>query len=709
MPKIPTAEAFGQQPVPGDTGFIAAPSMPQTSGTDALASALSVAGERFQRIQDQNDKIAAEHAYNKLIEKQQDLTVGQDGFVHKQGADALNQPLMKDYTGLLQKSKDEISSTLQNDQQRQMFNERADIAGLQFRQDILNHVVKEQDAFATQTFKNTIQLEKDNAANRYRDPNAIKMSMMRIENAVNSEAHRNGWSDETRTSVLTQNTSTAYRGVIERMLSNGMDQNARDYYNQLKNSIPIANGGEIGQFGKGNIDLYARPKVQNQDGSISTVRSMSFHDDTTGKEVLVPTVSVDGRIMSDKEAIDNYYKTGQYLGKFNSVSEADKYAEKLHEQQANLYIKGKTKSPFTAKDTIAIEQALHVGTVKGDSQRKADELVSKHQDDLKSALDEARTIKDPELRDAVVSRVKGHIADNENAIKLNHDEAFTHAYQVVEQTGSTANLEPKYQVLLSRTDMNYLDLRANELKNNTIPQQNPKVWEDFNYTSRDYKALAGMSDSEFYGKYWVNFDDAHRKRAVSLREAAIAAEANDPNAQTKLEDHVTFETRMFDTLHRLNIIPYGKTETDVKDLSDEDRTMIGNFRQEADAQIREYQVAHGLKYVDGDTKQKIMDKLALQKYLKVSIARPFPMWDQSGVPAYQLTPEQQKLAYIPMTQISPISQEKIFNFAKSEGIIPRTMPMSTFLDNYQKRVERAKFADINGASPNQIIQILRGM
>jgi len=606
MPKIPTAEAFGQQPVPGDTGFIAAPSMPQTSGTDALASALSVAGERFQRIQDQNDKIAAEHAYNKLIEKQQDLTVGQDGFVHKQGADALNQPLMKDYTGLLQKSKDEISSTLQNDQQRQMFNERADIAGLQFRQDILNHVVKEQDAFATQTFKNTIQLETDNAANRYRDPNAIKMSMMRIENAINMESDRQGWSKDTKDTALLQAKSGAYRGIIERMLANGQDMTARGFYDQTK--------------------------------------------------------------------------------------------------------KENKKNPaFTAKDTIAIEQALHVGTVKGDSQRKADELVSKHQDDLKSALDEARTIKDPELRDAVVSRVKGHIADNENAIKLNHDEAFTHAYQVVEQTGSTANLEPKYQVLLSRTDMNYLDLRANELKNNTIPQQNPKVWEDFNYTSRDYKALAGMSDSEFYGKYWVNFDDAHRKRAVSLREAAIAAEANDPNAQTKLEDHVTFETRMFDTLHRLNIIPYGKTETDVKDLSDEDRTMIGNFRQEADAQIREYQVAHGLKYVDGDTKQKIMDKLALQKYLKVSIARPFPMWDQSGVPAYQLTPEQQKLAYIPMTQISPISQEKIFNFAKSEGIIPRTMPMSTFLDNYQKRVERAKFADINGASPNQIIQILRGM
>lgn len=89
----------------------------------------------------------------------------------------------------------------------------------------------------------------------------------------------------------------------------------------------------------GNIDLAHRPVVRNADGSISTVRSMSFGDEN-GREILVPTVSPDGRILPDQEAIDLYYKTGQNLGTFDNPNDADQYAQALHKSQERFYARG---------------------------------------------------------------------------------------------------------------------------------------------------------------------------------------------------------------------------------------------------------------------------------------------------------------------------------------------------------------------------------
>ena len=159
-------------------------------------------------------------------------------------------------------------------------------------------------------------------------------------------------------------------GQVQRQFNrnNTVNNNfARDYYNyngasarpdRLQNIFTRS----MANYGKGNIDLNNRPIVKNEDGSISTVRSMSFYDDNEKKEILIPTV-VGNRVVSDQEAIDHYYETGEHLGKFDTPEEADKYAEELHLQQEQRYGQKQKRNTSVQNSTVGrfLGKELEIG------------------------------------------------------------------------------------------------------------------------------------------------------------------------------------------------------------------------------------------------------------------------------------------------------------------------------------------------------------
>ncbi|RVD31419.1 transglycosylase SLT domain-containing protein [Mesorhizobium sp. M4B.F.Ca.ET.017.02.2.1] len=141
----------------------------------------------------------------------------------------------------------------------------------------------------------------------------------------------------------------AYNGGADRAdkwLASGRNdavipQESADYYKKvLARTKPGADGAAQstprGLVVPGNIDLNSRPVVKNADGSISTVRSMSYENDA-GQEVLIPTVSDEGKVMSNEEAIKYWGEKGQFLGKFDNADDATAYAQDLHNAQARQY------------------------------------------------------------------------------------------------------------------------------------------------------------------------------------------------------------------------------------------------------------------------------------------------------------------------------------------------------------------------------------
>lgn len=113
-----------------------------------------------------------------------------------------------------------------------------------------------------------------------------------------------------------------------------------------------------GMVKEGNIDLASRPVVHLPDGSIATVRSIGVNID--GKEYLLPTVSQDGRLLSNDEAVDEFKRTGKYLGIFDSPEASDRYAEALHNQQDKLY----NRRPENEVDTSQPIQPVDENPIK---------------------------------------------------------------------------------------------------------------------------------------------------------------------------------------------------------------------------------------------------------------------------------------------------------------------------------------------------------
>ena len=82
----------------------------------------------------------------------------------------------------------------------------------------------------------------------------------------------------------------------------------------------------------GNIDIKKKPRIKNKDGSVSTLKSISFKNEKTGKETLIPSI-VEGKELSPENAIQHYYKTGEHLGEFDTIEEATNEAKRLSDLQ----------------------------------------------------------------------------------------------------------------------------------------------------------------------------------------------------------------------------------------------------------------------------------------------------------------------------------------------------------------------------------------
>lgn len=135
--------------------------------------------------------------------------------------------------------------------------------------------------------------------------------------------------------------------------------------------------------------------------------------------------------------------------------------------QASEYYKA-NKEGVRGEDAIAIEKTLEEGSLRGESQRRSDALLTKHET-MADALAAAKGIKDPRVRDAVTTRIKDEFSTRDAARRADGEKRFLDAANVIESTKDPRQVAPDVWATFSVSERNALESRARQLREGIPP------------------------------------------------------------------------------------------------------------------------------------------------------------------------------------------------------------------------------------------------
>ena len=129
------------------------------------------------------------------------------------------------------------------------------------------------------------------------------------------------------------------------------------------------------------------------------------------------------------------------------------------------------KEQLTADDFARASKIIEEGTIRGESQRQTDVITAKAEN-MTQAIEQARTIEDPRLRDESVRRIKDHYATNKIAENERRDALYNQAFNIVQSQGPAASREsipPETWVSLDPRQTKALEDRITQLRRGEEP------------------------------------------------------------------------------------------------------------------------------------------------------------------------------------------------------------------------------------------------
>jgi hypothetical protein len=200
MARLPDSTALGERPVPQAANAVAGYE-PRASNVGAQISGagreIQETAAIFLQANEQQDRMTAQAAANRLSASALDLQSGEGGFAGVKGGNAAKPDFVKTYEGKFTTVQNEVRESLSNENQKRIFDQHATPTSLHFKGGLLHHQAQQTNAFNAQTENDTIDLARRSIFQSPGNPQALQAGFTQINWAIDQKAKREGWAPET--------------------------------------------------------------------------------------------------------------------------------------------------------------------------------------------------------------------------------------------------------------------------------------------------------------------------------------------------------------------------------------------------------------------------------------------------------------------------------------------------------------------------------
>lgn len=267
----------------------------------------------------------------------------------------------------------------------------------------------------------------------------------------------------------------------------------------------------------------------------------------------------------------------------------------------------KYQDQISGEASVKIKASLEEGSLRGKSQRESDKIYTENRGNQGAALEAARQIEDPKLRDETERRLLHRFSVDRQVERESENDAYVTAANYIDAKpgrGARAAVPPALWNTLKPTQRRSLEIYANGGRGSggSSSSSNEKVWLDF--LELDTDDVKDLTRSEFETKYLSKLGASDRSRAITRwKNAREGKGANDPDEKRTF----TLAEDIKGSLKSANLISSFNT----KDLSDKEKNYITSV--DADVEQARYDFASKNKRKPTPSEERTMVDQAVMK------------------------------------------------------------------------------------------------